>query len=97
MSKRPAVCSSRVRSRFGLCNGQLGVAVQQRRLRPAGQVLGGQDQLEPDGVATPGVKRQVGQPGGLGRADAVLDAGVLTVDQLQPGQAAAVLVGTKTW
>jgi hypothetical protein len=34
-------------------------AVHQQRLGPAGQVLGGQDQLQPDGVAAPAVERQV--------------------------------------
>jgi len=46
-----------------------------RRSTTARVGLGGQDEFEPDGVAIPGVKPQVGQLGGLGRADAILDAG----------------------
>jgi dipeptidyl aminopeptidase/acylaminoacyl peptidase len=73
-----------VAQRLGLGAGQL--AVQQQGLRPADEVLGGQDQLEPDLVAPPPVERQVGQAGGLGVVDAVLDAGALPVAQLQrPG------------
>ena len=68
---------------LGLGHGE--VAVQQQRLRPDGEVLGGQDQLQPDGVAVPAVERQVGQAGGLGGADAVLDPGALAVPQLQGG------------
>jgi hypothetical protein len=49
--------------------------------------------LEPDAVAPPQVERQVGQAGGLGGADAVLDAGALAVAQLQGGQVGVGLVG----
>ena len=69
-----------------------GLAVEQQPLRPAGQVTGGQDQLQPDGVAAPLVKRQVAQARGLAAADAILDAGALAVAQLQHGDV-AVLVG----
>jgi hypothetical protein len=40
-----------VAQRLGFGHAKL--ARQQQRLRPAGQVLGGKDQLEPDGVAAP--------------------------------------------
>jgi len=43
--------------------------VRQQCLRPTGQVAGGQDQFEPDGVAAPQVKRQVPQAGGLAALD----------------------------
>ena len=76
---------------LGLGHGQ--GAVQQQRLGPDGEVLGGQDQLEPDGVAAPPVEGEVGQAGGLGGADAVLDPGALAVPQLQPGQVRVGLVG----
>ena len=82
---------------FGFGDGQL--AVQQQGLQPAGEVLGGQDQFQPDGVASPGIEGQVGQAGGLGGgnggADAVFDAGVLAVAQLQAGEVAAGLAGEK--
>jgi hypothetical protein len=38
------------------------------------------------GVGAEGVARQVSQPGGLQLADAVLDASVLAVSQLQAGE-----------
>jgi hypothetical protein len=68
-------------------------AGKEQRLGPAGEVLGSKDQLEPDGVAAPPVERQVGQAGGLGGADAVLDPGALAVAQLQPGEVRVGLVG----
>ena len=57
--------------------------------------MGGQDQLEPDGVAAPAVERQVLEAGGLGGADAILDPGALAVPQLQPGDVTVGLVGHK--
>jgi hypothetical protein len=80
-----------VAQRLGFGAGQR--AGKEQRLGPAAKVLGGQDQLEPDGVAAPAVERQVGQAGGLGGADAVLDPGALPVAQLQPGQVRVGLVG----
>ena len=62
---------------LGFSHGQ--VAVQQQRLGPDGEVLGGQDQLQPDGVAAPAVKWEVAQAGGFGGADAVFDPGALAV------------------
>ena len=88
---RAAVCEQPVAQGLGL--GHRERAVQQQRLGPDGEVLGGQDQLEPDGVAAPSVEGEVGKAGGLGGADAVLDAGALTVAQLQPGQVGVGLVG----
>jgi hypothetical protein len=66
-----------VAQRLGLGDRQR--TVQQQRLRPAGEVLGSKDQLQPDGVAAQQVERQVGKAGGLGGADAVLDPGALAV------------------
>ena len=66
-----------VAQRLGLGHGQ--VAVQQQRLGLDGEVLGGQDQLQPDGVAAPAVKGEVAQAGGFGGADAVFDPGALAV------------------
>jgi hypothetical protein len=80
---------------LGLGHGE--VTSKQQRLRPDGEVLGGKDQLQPDSVASPAVERQVGQAGGLGGADAVLDPGALAVPQLQPGDVGLGLVGEKTW
>src|SRR4029453_2701761 len=57
--------------------------------------MGAQDELQPDAVATPPVEREVGQAGGLGGADAVLDPGALAVPQLQGGEVAVGLVGYK--
>jgi hypothetical protein len=74
-----------------LGDGQL--AVQQQRLRPAGEVLGGKDELQPDLVAAPAVEREVGQAGGVGGADAVLHPGALAVAQLQPSKVRVGLVG----
>jgi hypothetical protein len=71
--------------------------VQQQRLRPAGEVAGGQDQLEPDAVAPPQVEREVGQPGGLAAADAVLDAGMLAVTELQAAMSEPGWSVRKTW
>ena len=84
-----------VAQRLGLGHGER--AVQQQRLGPAGEVLGGQDQLQPDGVAAPPVERQVAQPGGLGGADAVLDPGALAVAQLQPARSGSGWSVRKTW
>src|SRR5215216_6717848 len=81
----------------GLGLGHRERTVQQQRLGPAAKVLGGQDQLQPNGVAPHEVERQVLEAGGLGGADAVLDPGALAVAQLQPGQAGVGLVGDKTW
>src|SRR5207248_919948 len=67
-------------------------AVQQQRLRPAGEVLGGKHQLQPDGVAPPTVEWQIAQARGLSAADAVLDAGALPVAQLKGGDVGVGLV-----
>jgi hypothetical protein len=77
----------------GLGLGHRERAVEQQRLGPDGEVLGGKDQLQPDAVAAPPVEGEVGKAGGLGGADAVLDPGALTVAQLQPGQVMVGLVG----
>jgi hypothetical protein len=66
-----------VAQRLGLGAGQR--AVQQQGLCPADEVLGGKDQLQPDGVAAQQVERQVLEAGALGGADAVLDPGALAV------------------
>jgi len=90
---RAANVQQPVAQRLGL--GEREGAVQQQRLGPAGEVLGGQDQLQPDGVAPPAVERQVLRAGGLGSADAVLDPGALAVPQLQGAQVRVGLVGDK--
>jgi DNA-binding MarR family transcriptional regulator len=82
-----------VAQRLGFGVGQW--AGKQQRLGKAGEVLGGKDELEPDGVAAPPVEGEVGQAGGLGGADAVLDPGPLAVPQLQPGKVRVGLVGDK--
>lgn len=58
---------------------------ESEELRPSDQIGCGQDDFQPDGVGAEGVARQVSQPGGLQLADAVLDASVLAVSQLQAG------------
>ena len=73
------------------------VAVQQQRLGPAAKVAGHEHQLQPDLVAAPAVERQVAQAGCLGGADAVLNAGALTVTQLQDGQVGSGWSVRKTW
>ena len=57
--------------------GQLGCVGESDELGPGDQVGGGQDDLEPGGVGLEIMAGQVGQAGGLGLADAVLDAGGL--------------------
>jgi hypothetical protein len=83
-----------VAQRLGFGVGQW--AGKQQRLGKAGEVLGGKDELEPDGVAAPPVEGEVGQAGGLGGADAVLDPGALAVPQLQPGKVRVGLVSAAT-
>ena len=77
----------------GLGLGEGERAVQQQHLGPDGEVLGGQDQLQPDLVAPPAVERQVRKAGRLRGADAVLDPGAPPVPQLQRGDVGVVLVG----
>ena len=58
-----------------LAAGQLGGVGESDELGPGDQIGGGQDDLQPGGVEV--VAGQVGQAGGFGFPDAVLDAGVL--------------------
>ncbi len=53
---------------------------------PGDQIGCGHDDFKPSSVGVKRVKRQVTQPGDLGLADAVLDAGVLAVAQFQAGE-----------
>ena len=53
---------------------------------PGHQICFGQDDFQPGGVRVEPVARQVGQPGGLGLADAVLHSGVLAMTQFQPAE-----------
>ncbi len=69
-----------------LAAGQLWGVGEGDELGPGDQVGGGQDDFEPGGVGLENVAGQVGQAGGFGLADAVLDAGVLAVAQFQSGQ-----------
>ena len=69
-----------------LAAGQLRGVGECDQLGPGNQVGGGQDDLEPGGVGLEIIAGQVGQAGGLGLADTVLDAGVLAVAKLQAGQ-----------
>jgi hypothetical protein len=73
------------------------VAVRQQGLRPADQVEGEQDQLEPDGVAPPPVKRQVASAGRLGAADAVLYPGMLAVARSSRAMSGSGWSVMKTW
>ncbi|MDQ3326671.1 MAG: hypothetical protein M3529_13430, partial [Actinomycetota bacterium] len=59
------------------------------------EVLGGQDQLQPDGVAGQGVARQGARAGVLGAADAVLDTGVSAVKYVKGREVGVGLVGQK--
>src|SRR6266536_2666596 len=69
----------------GLGLGDFEIAVQQQRLRPAHQRLRHQHQGQPDVVGVEVCKGEVAEAGGLGTADAVLDAGVGAVADLQRG------------
>ena len=66
---------------FGLADRVL--AVEREQLGPDHDVVGGQRELEPRGVRVEGVERQVGGAGRLERLDAVLDLGVLAVQDLK--------------
>jgi hypothetical protein len=96
---RPAGRGGRPGRRHATAGSATSWARPRRACRPAAtpgpdrEVLGGQDQLQPDGVAAPVVEGEVAQAGGFGGADAILDAGALAVAQLQAGQVAVGLVG----
>ena len=81
----------------GLGFGHPKLALQQQHLGPAAKVTGHEDQLQPDGVAPPGVERQVAQAGGLGAADAVLNADALAMAQLQAARSGSGWSVTNTW
>ena len=89
---RPATASSRSRRRLGSqrAGGLVGPGQQ---LGPGEQFGGQLDQFEPDLVLGERLQRQVGHPGVLETADAVLGACPQSVAHLQVGQPpAAVLV-----
>ena len=62
-------------------------------MRPDGDVVGAQRELEPRGVRLEGVERQVVGAGRLERLDAILDLGVLAVEDLERGDVLVGLVG----
>ena len=71
---------------LGLGDGVL--AVEQQRLGPGGQGVSGQRELKPRLVGVKVAERQLGKTGVLEFADAVFDAGVLTMAGLQCGDVA---------
>ena len=72
---------------FDLAAGQVGVLGEADQFGPGHQIGCGQDDFQPGGVRVE--RGRAGwQPGGLGLADPVLDAGVLAVAQFQPGELA---------
>jgi len=68
--------------------GQAGMAVESEEPHPGDQIGRSQDDFQPGGVGREGMTRQVTQAGGFEFADAVLDAGVLAMPQLQAGDLA---------
>src|SRR5258705_4744901 len=66
-----------------LAGGQIRLLGEADQFRPGHQIGGGQDDFQPGGIGLGPVTGQVGQAGGLGLSDAVLDAGVLAVAQFQ--------------
>jgi hypothetical protein len=69
------------------------LAVEAQRLRPRDHVLGDQRQLEPHGVGGEVAEGEVAKPRVLGTADAVLDARVAAVVEVEPRDVIAALVG----
>ena len=72
---------------------ELVFAVEREQLRPDGDVVRGERELEPRGVRFEGVERQVAGAGRLQRLDAVLDLSVLAVKYLELGDVLVGLVG----
>jgi len=68
---------------LGLADLVLGV--EREQLRPDGDVVRGERELEPRGVRRERVEWQVGGAGRLERLDAVLDLGVLAMQDLERG------------
>ncbi len=65
---------------------QRGSVVEAEQLGPAHQVGRGEQGFQPGGVFVEAAAGQVAQPGRLGLADAVFDAGVAAVAQLEAGE-----------
>ena len=82
-----------VAERVDLAAGQLGMVGEADQLCPCDQIGCGQDDFQPGGVGLGAVTGQVAQPGGLGLADPVLDAGVLAVAQFQAGELTGMTPG----
>src|SRR5262249_33868729 len=76
---------------FGFGDGE--GAVKAEPLRPDGEVLGDQHELQPGVVADDVDAGQVAQPGVFGGAGAVLEVGGVTVAQFEPGNVCVGLVG----
>jgi hypothetical protein len=74
-----------------LCGGQL--AAQRKSLGPGEQVDGGEGQLQPCGIDGEVPGGEPAESGGLAAADAVLDAGVRAVADLQQLQGALAVGG----
>ena len=72
---------------------ELVFAIEREQLRPDGDVVRGEGELEPRGVRLERVKRQVARTRRLQRLDAVLDLSVLAVKYLQLGDVLVGLVG----
>ncbi len=68
-----------VAERGDLHAGEFGLGGESDQTGPGDEIGGGQDDLLPGGIGREGVAWQVTQAGALEFADAVLDAGVLTV------------------
>lgn len=89
-TSRPAMVNRCSRSRLGSARV---LAVERQHLRPGEEVLGEQDEVEPELIGRGVVVGQVGQAGVLRAPDPVLDAGPAAVPKLQHRQIIAWCVG----
>jgi hypothetical protein len=71
------------------------LVVEGEHLHPGEEFAGEGEEFAPDLVLRVVVQWQVAQPGVLGRADAVFDAGAAAVPQFQVGELPAPGVGGK--
>jgi hypothetical protein len=91
---RAATCRTRYREGVDLAVGQNRLVGEPDEFRPEHQIGCRQDYLQPCGVGIEPVTGQVGQPGRLGLADAVLHACVLPVPQFGPAELACHHTGS---